>query len=83
MWCPPSWTATTADATRRERILSVFAATHSRVDTVAKVAAESGVKRLLLTHLNPGEQPARLAAEARAHFGGEVIVAEDGLSLEL
>ncbi|MBK9612116.1 MBL fold metallo-hydrolase [Candidatus Amarobacter glycogenicus] len=36
------WTATTADATRRERILSVFAATHSRVDTVAKVAAESG-----------------------------------------
>ncbi|MBK6319082.1 MAG: MBL fold metallo-hydrolase [Dehalococcoidia bacterium] len=77
------WTATTADATRRERILSVFAATHSRVDTVAKVAAESGVKRLLLTHLNPGEQPARLAAEARAHFGGEVIVAADGLTLEL
>ncbi|MCC6268198.1 MAG: MBL fold metallo-hydrolase [Dehalococcoidia bacterium] len=77
------WTATTADATRRERILSVFAATHSRVDAVAMAAAESGAKRLLLTHLNPGEQPVRLAEEARAYFHGEVIVAADGLTLEL
>jgi len=46
-------------------------------------AAESGAKRLLLTHLNPGEQPVRLAEEARAYFHGEVIVAADGLTLEL
>ena len=32
-------------------------------------------------HMNAGLGPERLAAEARAWFGGEVVVAEDGLVL--
>lgn len=69
------------DERRRQRVFTNFEPTHTRVETAAQVAREAGVKRLVLTHLNPGEQPERLAAEARAWFSGEVIVAEDGLAL--
>lgn len=71
------------EQSRVEAILSAFERTHTRVDAAARIAAEAGVKRLILTHLNPGEQPERLAAEARRWFSGEVIVAADGLSLPL
>ena len=66
---------------KRDAILGAFERTHTRVDVAASIAKEAGVRRLVLTHMNPGEQPDRLAAEARAVFGGEVVVAEDGLVL--
>lgn len=64
-------------------IFSAFERTHTRVDVAAQIAREAGVRRLVLTHLNPGEVPERLRAEAAAHFPGEVIVADDELQLAL
>ncbi|MFJ9783737.1 MBL fold metallo-hydrolase [Amycolatopsis sp. NPDC101161] len=46
-------------------------------------AAAAGARRLLLTHFWPGTDRAAAAAEARAEFGGEVLVAEEGLTIEL
>ena len=44
-------------------------------------AAEAGVRRLVLTHLTPGTDPAAAEAAARREFGGPVDVARPGLSL--
>lgn len=64
-----------------EAIAAAFSRSHTRIDVAANIAAEAGVKRLVLTHLIPGEVPERLKAEAAAHFKGEIVIAEDGLSL--
>ena len=57
--------------------------THTPVEAAARIASEAGVKRLVLTHLCPGEKPERLAREAAAHFAGDILVAEDGLAIEV
>ena len=46
-------------------------------------AADAGVRRLLLTHLWPGTDPALAAAEAASAFGGAVGVAVPGLVVDL
>ncbi|WP_329052251.1 MBL fold metallo-hydrolase [Amycolatopsis sp. NBC_01488] len=46
-------------------------------------AAEAGARRLLLTHFWPGTDRATAAAEARTEFGGEVLVAEENLTVTL
>lgn len=46
-------------------------------------AARAGAKRLLLTHFWPGSDRDISASEARAAFDGEVIVAEEGLRIDL
>jgi ribonuclease Z len=44
----------------------------------AKVAAESGVRTLVLTHFSQRyDDPQRFVDEARRHFDGELVVAED------
>ena len=44
----------------------------------ARVAAEAGVRRLVLTHFSQRyENPDDFAAEAARWFGGEVVVAAD------
>lgn len=51
---------------------------HLTAAQAAKVAAECGVRRLVLTHFSQRyDDPARFHAEATRHFNGEVIVAED------
>ncbi len=49
----------------------------------ARMATEAGVGRLVLTHLFPQVESPDLAAKVGRNFDGEVVVAEDGLSLEL
>lgn len=70
-----------AEPSRVAAIFSAFERTHTRVEVAAKIAEDAGATRLVLTHLVPGEEPPRLAAEAAAIYGGEIVVAEDGLSL--
>jgi ribonuclease Z len=66
------------DATFSDRAL-VRGGTHSTAGEAGAVAAESGVRRLILTHIDAahhGEVEA-MAAHARARFGGEVEIAEE------
>ncbi|WP_290059728.1 MBL fold metallo-hydrolase [Amycolatopsis solani] len=46
-------------------------------------AAAAGARRLLLTHFWPGTDRAAAAEEARAEFAGEVLVAEEDLTIAL
>lgn len=46
-------------------------------------AHESGVGRLLLTHLVPGRDPERSRQEAAAHYSGELSLAAAGASYEV
>jgi len=51
---------------------------HLTAAQAARVATESGVRRLVLTHFSQRyDDPARFLAEAREHYDGELVVAED------
>jgi len=51
---------------------------HLTAAQAARVAKESGVRRLVLTHFSQRyDDPARFVAEAREYFDGELVVAED------
>ena len=49
----------------------------------ARIASEAGVERVVLTHLYPSVDGPSLAAQVERRFGGEVVVAEDGLRLSV
>jgi ribonuclease BN (tRNA processing enzyme) len=44
---------------------------------IGRIAREARARRLVISHLMPGSVPAELAAEASAHYAGEVVVGED------
>ena len=69
----------------QEEVVRARETRHSTAGEAGEVAEAAGVGRLALTHFSArySELPHRLAAEARAVFGGEVIAAEDGLEIEL
>jgi len=46
-------------------------------------ATQARARRLLLTHFWPGSDRAASAAQARAEFDGEVLVADEGLTIAL
>ncbi|MFI7023344.1 ribonuclease Z [Micromonospora sp. NPDC049900] len=51
---------------------------HLTAGQAARVAAESGVRRLVLTHFSQRyADPHRFAEEARRHFDGDLVIAED------
>ncbi len=56
---------------------------HMNPAQAGELAARCGSEILVLTHLNPEVKPGPTGSEARKHFGGEVILAEDGLVLEI
>lgn len=57
---------------------------HAWPAIIAKLAKDAGVKKLALTHIAPSyDDPKRLRQEAEEIFGSTVLVAEDGLTLEL
>lgn len=64
-------------ATLREHLL----ASHTTTEEVGKVAAEAGVKTLVLNHFVPGDDPSitdeMWVADARKHFSGEIIAGRD------
>jgi ribonuclease BN (tRNA processing enzyme) len=67
----------------RERLAGDFAASHCEVREAAAIARDAGAGLLVLTHILPYEDPDEMAALARGVFKGEVMVASDGLVLEL
>jgi ribonuclease Z len=57
---------------------------HSDVEDAGRTAARGGVRTLVLNHMVPAPVPGtehEWIAEAAAHFGGEIVVAEDLLRL--
>jgi ribonuclease BN (tRNA processing enzyme) len=61
--------------------LPIIIESHTPLEEVGKIAAEAGVKTLVLSHFVPAETPAVpdevWLAGAKAHFSGEVILAKD------
>ena len=49
----------------------------------AQAAAAAGARRLLLTHFWPGNDRERARAEAAEHYAGEILLAEEGLELDV
>lgn len=59
---------------------------HSSTEDAALTAARGGVKTLVFTHLMPTPEPGTeqdWVNDAKAHFGGEVIVGTDLLTIEV
>ncbi len=56
---------------------------HLTPSGVARIASESGVGRVILTHLYPAVDDERLASTVARGYDGEVVVAEDGLRLDV
>jgi ribonuclease BN (tRNA processing enzyme) len=56
---------------------------HLTPSGVARIASEAGVRRVVLTHIYPVTDLLDLVSEVGNGFDGEVIVAEDGLTLDV
>ena len=55
---------------------------HLTPSAVSQIAREAGVNRVILTHIYPETDLLDLTSEVGDGFDGEVIVAEDGLTLD-
>lgn len=62
-----------------KKLLEHVLGSHSPPDEVGRIAAEAGVRTLVLSHIAPteGVTDAMWIAEVRKHFNGKVIVARD------
>ncbi|MGC1214030.1 MAG: ribonuclease Z [Micromonospora sp.] len=57
---------------------------HLTAAQAARVAADSGVRRLVLTHFSQRyADPRRFADEAREHFDGDLVIAEDLMTVQV
>ncbi len=56
---------------------------HMNPAQAGSLARRCGSEKLILTHLNPGSDPEGIVREARDHFEGEVLIAEDGMVVEI
>jgi ribonuclease BN (tRNA processing enzyme) len=57
---------------------------HTSAEDAGRIAAQAGVKTLVLSHLLPGDEPVAdsvWTAEAAKHFKGEIIVGRDKMVL--
>jgi ribonuclease BN (tRNA processing enzyme) len=70
-------------ADQRERIYEAFGKGHSDVGEVARIAREANVGCLVLTHLLSTEDVDSLLDTATGIFPGEVVIAYDGLALDV
>ena len=70
-------------ATLKEHLL----ASHTTTEDVGRVAQAAGVRKLVLTHLVPGDDPSitdeMWIEGARKHYAGPIVVARDLMELEL
>lgn len=54
---------------------------HSSASEAGEIAEAAGVETLVLTHFNPLRNPEDIKREAEETFAGEVLVAEDGMTV--
>lgn len=70
-------------ATLKEHLI----ASHTTTEDVGKIAAMAKVKKLVMTHFVPGDDPTitdeMWAADAKKHYGGPIVVAKDLMEIEL
>jgi ribonuclease BN (tRNA processing enzyme) len=68
-----------------DRLVGHIVDSHTTTEDVGKIAKRTGVKKLVLTHLVPVDDPSitdeMWAGPARSQFDGEVIVARDLLEI--
>jgi ribonuclease BN (tRNA processing enzyme) len=55
---------------------------HLTPSSVARIASEAGVERVVLTHLYPAIDHLDFISFVGGKYGGEVLVAEDGMKFE-
>lgn len=55
---------------------------HLTPSSVAQMASESAVERLVLTHIFPAADEIDLVSEVKRNYDGEVLLAEDGMKLK-
>ncbi len=67
----------------RDGLFAGMRGSHCPAVDAGRIAQAAGVRTLVLTHLTPDERDAELVAEARSTFAGTIIVATNGLSLEV
>ncbi|MFD2766255.1 MBL fold metallo-hydrolase [Micromonospora eburnea] len=72
-----------AEATHVDRVPEDSVGYLSSARQVGRQAAEAGVRRLVLTHLWPGTDPAAARAAAGDGYRGEIGVADPDLTLEI
>jgi ribonuclease BN (tRNA processing enzyme) len=56
---------------------------HLTPSGVARIASEADVERVILTHISPEAERLDLVSEVARGYAGEVILAEDGLKLDV
>ena len=70
-------------STLKEHLL----ASHTTTEDVGKIAAMAKVKKLVMTHFVPGDDPTitdeMWAADAKKHYSGPIVVAKDLMEIEL
>ncbi len=77
----PAIEALVKRTTNASRLREHLLASHTTTEDVGRIAAEAGVKTLVLSHLVPGDDPSisdeQWSEGARKYFKGQVIVGKD------
>ena len=77
----PAIEALVKRAPNASRLREHLMASHTATEDVGRVAAQAGVKTLVLSHLVPGSDPSitdeQWAEGARKHFKGRIVVGKD------
>jgi ribonuclease BN (tRNA processing enzyme) len=73
-------------AQNASRLREHLLASHTPPEDVGRVAAQAGVKTLVLSHFVPGDDPEitdeQWAQGVRKHFGGRIVVGKDLMEVE-
>jgi ribonuclease BN (tRNA processing enzyme) len=68
-----------------DRLVGHIVDSHTTAEDVGKIAKQAGIKKLVLNHLVPPDDPSvteeMWAGPARSQFDGEVIVGRDPLEV--
>ena len=83
----PGVDALAARLKNAESLKAHLLAAHTTTEDVGRIAEAAGVKKLVLSHLVPGDDPSisdeMWSQGVRKHYGGTVVVARDLMELEL